>query len=232
MVAWLEPSRDREEVCVDPERIPDEAANRARAARRARSCVRRYCLHNRLERLVTLTFRDEDLPGDRAGVHRAVAEWVVRMRQSGTDIGPYVLVVERGSRGRRLHAHIVIGRYVAAATIASCWGLGWVDVRRLLPRRRTSDARKFDPSVYAAWYVSKYVSKAFSEEEDADWGRGSHRYEVAEGFQPPALEFEMTGAELEAWLVHAESSVSSFQLDDASGLWLAGFGTCAPTQPP
>jgi len=181
----------------------------ARANRRAKGSIRRYCLHSKLDRLITLTYDAENLPGTRQEAFNDARAFVRRMRHDGHDLGAYIVVVERGTRGGRLHVHLGVGRFIPAAAIASGWQRGWVDVRRLLPRNVAG--RRRAASELTAQYLAKYAAKSI--EEDTERATGEHRYEVAQGYQPPTVEGWMTPEQLEEVCAAADWSMSWLDLD-------------------
>jgi hypothetical protein len=161
---------------ADPER------SRAEAARRARSKVRRYCTANRLNRLGTLTYRGSGCH-DPKMLRAHVAAFFRALR---ADIGgvpfPYLWVAEWHKTDHGLHVHFAVGTFIARSKIEAAWDRGYVSIKRLsdLPVGSTSlhEARR------AAGYLSKYVTKSF-DPEAREHLAGLHRYEVAQGFQPP-----------------------------------------------
>lgn len=156
---------------------PDE--NRRRAARRARTQVRRYCVANRLRRLVTLTYAPPFCT-DHDQVVNDVAQFVRRLRKAlHVEAFPYVWVPELHKDGQRYHVHVVIDRFVPKAVVAECWGHGFVDVRQI----RNNGEGNGTAMRRVAGYVAKYVAKTYEDEAG-----GRHRYEVGQGFQPISLE--------------------------------------------
>lgn len=93
-------------------------------------------------------------------------------------------VPEWHKTGHGLHVHFAVGQYIPRGRIDAAWGHGFVHIKRLsdLPVGSTSlhEARR------AAGYLSKYVTKSF-EPGAAERIAGLHRYEVAQGFQPPVV---------------------------------------------
>ncbi|MCD2263960.1 hypothetical protein K3888_14765 [Dietzia aurantiaca] len=163
---------------ADPER------SRAEAARRARGKVRRYCTVHRLNRLGTLTYRGQGCH-DPAALRTHIGQFFRALRTStGRGAFPYVWVPEWHKTDHGMHAHFAIGQYTARHHIQTAWPHGFVHIKRLsdLPVGSTSltEAR------VAAGYLSKYVTKSFGEDELSRSMR-LHRYEVAQGFQPPAI---------------------------------------------
>jgi hypothetical protein len=140
--------------------------------------VRRYCAHNGLSRLWTLTYAGSgchdpaQLRTDLSGFFRGMRSVV------GAGALPYVWVPE-WHKTHGLHAHFALGRYVRKSLVRSTWGRGFVNARYLSDLPVGSGTR--EAARRAAGYLSKYVSKTF----DAPHLFGRHRYDVAQGFQPP-----------------------------------------------
>lgn len=171
---------------ADPERAAMEAG------RRARGRLRRYCAANRLNRLGTLTYAGDGCHD--AEVLRAhLGEFFRALRaRLGGDAFPYVWVPEWHKTGHGLHAHFAVGKFIKRSVIADAWGHGFVHIKLLsdLPVGSTSltEARR------AAGYLSKYVSKTFT--DPASRVLGLHRYDVAQGFQPQPM--HITGRSADA----------------------------------
>lgn len=174
---------------VAPGSAADPARARAEAARRAKKKVRLFCTHNRLNRLGTLTYAGAGCH-DPAQLREDVGSFFRALRDDlGRGSFPYVWVPEWHKTGHGLHVHFAVGAFIPRGRIQSAWGRGFVHIKRLsdLPVGSTTwrEAR------VAAGYLSKYVSKQFEQQaEDPDAREhllGLHRYEVAQGFQPPFL---------------------------------------------
>ncbi len=134
--------------------------NALRSQRRARVMVRRYCVANGIDRLVTLTFAPPFCT-DAKEFRGHVSRFIRRMRCYKGKSFPYVWVPELHGDGVRLHVHLVIGFYVPQKVLVGLWGHGIVDVRLFRargPEGPRSKARR------VAHYVSKYVGKAFEDE--------------------------------------------------------------------
>lgn len=170
--SWQEPAKRGGRG--DPER------SRAEAAKRARARLRRYCAANGLNRLGTLTYAPPGcheprwLRADLAGFFRSL-----RRRLGGQTLA-YVWVPEWHKTGHGLHAHFAVGRYVKRSLIEEAWGRGFVSIKLLSGLPVGSGAR--EEARLAGRYLGKYLGK----DADGDRGRGLHRYEVAQGFQPEA----------------------------------------------
>ena len=164
---------------ADPDRAREEAG------RRARTRLRRYCVENGLNRLVTLTYEGSGCH-DQRQIRQDVGVFVRSLRRSlGGKPLPYVWVPEWHKTDHGLHMHLALGRYVRRSLLKAAWdapGAGFVHIRLLgdLPvgAGRVGEARR------AAGYLGKYVTKSFGEEQRS---RSLKRYEVAEGFAPKVL---------------------------------------------
>ncbi len=136
---------------------------------------------NRLGVLWTLTYGEhQSTPGggspepvDRDQVKRDVQRFFKLLR---AEVGrlPYLWVIEWGSEGGRLHVHIALGRRVPHRVLWRLWGHGFVQFEQL--GTKGSALRR------AARYLAKYVTKVYES------GDGQHGYEVAQGYQPKAVE--------------------------------------------
>ena len=171
----------------DPQRAADEAARRARAK------VRRFCAANGLNRMGSLTYAPLDpsaqviLRGhivrcsDPRLVRAHVGEFFRSLRDSlGGKPLPYVWVPELHGDGVNFHIHFAVRRFIHWRLVCSTWGLGGVNMKLLgdLPvgSGTLGEARR------AAGYLSKYVTKQFTDPSTRPFGM--HRYDVAQGFQP------------------------------------------------
>lgn len=152
------------------------------AARRARSKVRLYCAEHRLNRLGTLTYRGEGQHDPKA-LRVDVGGFFRGLRRDVGRAFPYLWVPEWHPGGHGLHVHFAVGRFIAQGAIKRRWGRGHVHIKLLgdLPVGSGS----YGEARLAARYLSKYVSKSL---DDGGQPPGLHRYEVAEGFQPPSIE--------------------------------------------
>lgn len=151
--------------------------SREEAGRRARRQICRYCAHNRLNRLGTLTFATGC--HDRYHLRLLLADFFKQLRKEiGRDL-PYVWVPEWHSTDHGLHAHFAVGRYIKKTVIEAAWPDGFVHIKLLgdLPH----GSLDLDQSRVAAGHLSKYVSKGFFDDRHID---GLHRYDIAQGFTP------------------------------------------------
>jgi hypothetical protein len=158
---------------LDPDRSSSEAA------RRARTKVRRYTAANRLDRLVTLTYRGDGQHNEHALRHD-LGLFMRGLRNAlGGDPIPYVWVPEWHKSDHGLHAHVALGRFVRQSLIADVWDHGFVHIKRLA---RGETAGTLSAARRAARYLSKYIAKTFDHPRTARL----HRYEVGQGFLPRA----------------------------------------------
>lgn len=163
--------RSPRERLDDPQaREAAEEANRRRTARRATAKVRRAALLLGVDRLLTLTYRanEQDLRAALADLRR-----FVRLYAAQYPKFVYVAVHEKQERGA-LHFHLGVRGWIDVGYARACWRRvvgereGNIDVTH--PRRRK---KSVDPvGLMLAGYLSKYISKAFSQAR----ARYEHRY--------------------------------------------------------
>lgn len=144
------------------------AMNKERASRRAKTKVRRLCKHKGLSVMLTLTYRE--LMTDRARMARDFDVFMKRLRRAVPGV-EYVCVFELQKRGA-WHAHIAVPRilshYLRGGMLVRSYDLlrsmwrgvvgadnGNVDVSR--------NKRVARSSARLATYISKYISKTFSD---------------------------------------------------------------------
>jgi hypothetical protein len=181
--------RQAKRAWVPGQPAADPDRSKAEAARRARKKVRLYCAANRLNKLGTLTYGPPRC-SDPAQLRADLADFFRSLRRVlGGKPLPYVWVPERHKDGQHLHAHFALRRFVRKTVIASTWGHGFVDIKLLSDLPVGSGSR--EEARRAAGYLGKYVSKTF----DQPHLFGRHRYEVAQGFQPPVLHFTGHGSD-------------------------------------
>lgn len=161
-------------------------------ARRARVRIRRYCAANRLNRLGTLTYAEGCY--DQAQVRADVAAFFKQLRRAievkylpaeikPGDPFPYLWVPEWHPGGHGLHLHFAVGRYIPRRVIETSWGRGFITIKQL--NGLSTGSGPLEEARLAARYLAKYAAKDLDDELRRF---GLHRYEVAEGFQPVAVE--------------------------------------------
>ncbi len=183
--------REKEESEV--ERIPDVVRSRKEAQLRATKQVRRWCVHARLDRLVTLTIGERTDISDRERVATMVAKMFRKLRKVYPALR-YLYVLELHPGGHGYHCHAAVNLWIDPVALREAWGQGFVDVRRIKTKSRGSLAEQ---SRLAARYMAKYATKS----EDEGRSAGRHRYERSQGDPIPEfrIECDSWGA-AEAWL--------------------------------
>jgi hypothetical protein len=156
----------------DDERL---SKNRERANKRARVALRRYCVKNRLQKMLTLTYADSVV--DHRQVKDDVNALFVRWRSlKGDRAFPYAYVLELHPGGHGLHVHIAVPlHFIEKRWLEETWGHGFVNYRDpkfLRDRDKRECARRL------SGYLAKYVAKDLGTSHE----KHSHRYEVAQGF--------------------------------------------------
>lgn len=177
----------------DPDRIVDKARSRKESQRRSAVTLRRFVCHNRIDRLLTLTFAAETLISDRGSVVKKVQAFfrILRIKIPGIK---YVYTLELHPGGHGYHIHAGLDRWVSVETVRECWTHGFIDLRRITTKSRGS-AR--DQQRQCARYLAKYACKA----EDEGRESGGHRYERSQGDNPTEHRIECDSwAGAEAWL--------------------------------
>lgn len=156
----------------------------------------RFARANRLNRLLTLTYRDA--AADRAQVVGDLRNFYKRVAER-CGARPMVAVIERGrKRTRRLHVHLAFHGYLDLADVRWWWWHGNVHL---------GDGRscpyKAAPR-HLAGYLAKYVAKSTAEDAPEELERpfGSHRYLCTQGFKPEVTrEVFQSGDGGERWLL-------------------------------
>lgn len=147
---------------------PEDRAqrNRKRAARRARTRIRRLACANRMTYLWTLTYAVE--PGSRDEVVTDLGHFFKRLNRALGGRPARIAVIEKGSTNGRLHAHFLTNSRIPHAVLTSAWGHGYTFVRH--HGRGHSSARRV--AAYAAKYAGKDIAEGYS---------GRQSYLVSEG---------------------------------------------------
>jgi len=140
---------------------------RERAARRAKTQVRRWIMSQRLDYMLTLTYRENVEDRERAVADLSKFVELVRRHHKGD--WPWLAVPERQKRGA-WHFHIAVGGWQNVDLLRSIWGGivggGNIDVRTPRVGKRPRYGR-----LALAYYLSKYMTKDAGETEPGD-----HRY--------------------------------------------------------
>lgn len=212
---------------TDPERSAREAA------RRAGTTLRRYAVAHLLDRQMSLTYRDEDLPDDIDGVWAHVESFRRRLFAYIGERIPLVFVIERGEESGRLHVHGLVGRFIDQRALTRLWGHGhsWIDRIQGMPGMTKNTLRtvsKRERCRINAAYVSSYVKKGF----ERDHERNRKRYSTTKGMVPRRVQMravrwpaavdvalETAGAPISYWW--SSSSVEGWK---GPPVWVGYFG--------
>ncbi|MBO9687641.1 MAG: hypothetical protein J7598_13630 [Mitsuaria chitosanitabida] len=228
----LIPPEILDEVLAMREREAEERreANRERAARRAKTNVRRRIKAMGLDSMLTLTYRENQQ--DLGLVKRHMKEFVRRMRRVlGTREQPgvfsYVAAFERQSRGA-WHVHMAVHRLPKNLP----WGSGvkvksWNVVRAIWRSVVGELGGNIDESRRKSWtkrssgkiagYISKYMVKAFAEGDD--W---SNRYSASSIELPKPIVVRFKAYALAELVALAYDEVAGGPVECMT--WLDGFG--------
>ena len=208
-----------------------EADNAKRAARRAKTAVRRRCKGLGLDTLLTLTYHG--LQDDLGLAQGHLAQFIRRMRAAYRSIGLedfcHVGVFEPQKRGA-WHVHLAVHKLPAkllAANgvkvkswnviravwrkVAGDWG-GNIDVGRWKGQARKSAAK-------CAAYISKYVLKDWAEQSSH-----ARRYRWSTCALPNKQRLQFVGWELREMIA---AVAAEFALDGgrvAASMWLSPYG--------
>lgn len=193
------------------EAVDPVASLKSSLARSSRT-LRRWCTHNRVDRLVTLTFATE--PTLDAGWAHVEA---FRRRLTEAGYSQPAIVPQYGSKGGRLHFHCAWSGYVPKAVLESLWPHGWVDVRLIRQRgSKRVTMSKLGAARVVAGYLSGYLSEAAgsgvsepasAEHEDSETpevagpkrvAMNRRRYSIPIGTGPEVVQFVSLGL-FEAW---------------------------------
>jgi len=152
-----------------------DARNLLRANKRAIVALRRYCVRNELQKMLTLTYAVE--VWDRSAVKRDMNALFVRWRRlKGGNAFPYAYVLELHPSGHGLHVHVAVPlRYIDKHWLQETWGHGIVHYRDPKPLRERNSRER---SRRLSGYLAKYVSKDLSSDHVAY----EQRYSVAQNF--------------------------------------------------
>lgn len=213
----------------DPEAEFKEAANRKRAARRAKTVVRRRCKALGLDTLLTLTYRGLQL--DKALCELHLKLFLEKMRRAYRAIGrefAYVCCFEEQKRGA-WHVHLAVQRLPVELVASNGVKVKSFNIVRALWRavtgewggnidvsRRKGTARKSAAKVAA--YISKYVLKMFEEGDDH-----SKRYRWSKCDLPKPTVTEVRADSLGELMARV---VSDFACEDGrvpATVWLSRF---------
>jgi hypothetical protein len=155
--------------------LDQESNNLRRANQRAAKNCRQYCVKNRLTKMWTFTFTEEQW--DKTKVKRLMNDFLIRWRANyGGQPFPYLYVIELHPEGHGYHVHVAVpgSLFTDFYRLRRVWGHGRIRFDK--SKRQSGESR--DDSRRLAVYLAKYFSKAYGDEHQS----GEHRYEPAQGF--------------------------------------------------
>ena len=231
VIGWTELKKatpDEIELWTKPLTAEEEAekreANRKRAARRAKTRVRRLCKALGLDTMVTLTYRA--LVTDLALAKRHMKEFVRRIKRTLPGF-QYVAAFEPQKRGA-WHIHMAVHRIAPSFFIKGVRVKSY-DLVRAIWRSVTGELggtanvgkakpwKRYSPGRLAA-YLSKYMLKAFADGED--W---SNRYSGSSATAvPEVLKLRFRGETLASMVALVYDEVCIGMADTFT--WLSRFG--------
>lgn len=129
------------------------------SVRRARTQLRRWCTKHRVDRLLTLTFRNESLPADLDGGWALIESFRRAWNEAGFP--PISLVPEWGTKTGRFHFHGAFRGRVDIAAVQRLWAHGFVHISHHPVGKRPGESARARERRLAN-YVSTYVSKGGS----------------------------------------------------------------------
>lgn len=196
-VSWNTEYRPERKERAERGKSENLLENRKRTLSRAKQQVVRKILWNRVDHLLTLTYRDEVTDIEQARRDREMFCDQVQEKIPGWKyIGVYEVQPKRLKRtGVAVwHSHLAVEGWQQTDLLREIWrgivGEGNIHVRP--PRRR-----KGDPRLSVARYLGKYLTKAA--DEDSDWELNRKIYYHSKNMvDPPAERIEveyMGGAE-------------------------------------
>lgn len=217
---WFENNPDWA-VLTDAEEEEKRQKNRERAARRAKTRVRRLCKSMGLDALLTLTYRANVT--DSALSRKHLKEFVRRIRRVVSGFA-YVAAFEKQKRGA-WHIHLAVHALPRELQWSGCKVKSYSVVRAIWRsvtgdlggnidqsrRKRSSQSS----AAKIAGYLSKYMIKAF---EDGDaW---SNRFSASSHSLPVPVRVRLTGAALRDVIALAYVDAQ----DAPSSPWLSPYG--------
>jgi hypothetical protein len=198
-------------------------ANALRAARRAKTRVRRLVKSMGLDALLTLTYRANQ--DDRALCLKHLKEFVRRIRRVLPGFA-YVAALEQQQRGA-WHVHLAVHALPRAldwagvkvksySVVRAIWRSVTGELGGNIDQARRKRASQSRPAKLAA-YLSKYMLKAY--EDGDDW---SNRFSASSHQLPPAVRVRLQGAALRdvIALVYCDALGGGVQ----SSPWLSPYG--------
>lgn len=217
---WLQDNPDFDKL-TDEEEEEKRLRNRERAARRAKTKVRRLCKSMGLDALLTLTYRANVTDSSVARKH--LKEFVRRIRRVLPGFA-YVAAFERQKRGA-WHVHLAVHalprdlpwqgvKVKSYSVVRAIWRSVTGELGGNIDQSRRKRSSQSGPAKIAA-YLSKYMLKAFHDGEDH-----SNRFSASTHSLPAPVRVRLTGAALRdvIALVYVDAQGAN------SSPWLSPYG--------
>lgn len=203
-------------------RAEKEAANAERAARRAKTKVRRMCKVMGVDALLTLTYRANQTDLKLCKSH--MKEFVRRVRRVVPDF-VYVAAFERQTRGA-WHVHMAIHKLPfklawegvkvnSYSVVRAIWRRVVGDLGGNIDEARKKRYSRKSPAQMAS-YISKYMLKAY--EEGDKW---SNRYSASSCELPEAIRTRIKGQALQDLIAMVYQRIG--QSGKRTNFWLSDF---------
>lgn len=208
----------------DPSWIEErEHAHRERAARRAKTKVRRLCKAMGVDALLTLTYRENQQDLELTKKH--MKEFVRRVRRVVPGFA-YVAAFERQKRGA-WHVHMGIHalpfnlpwagvKVKSYSVIRAVWRAVVGDLGGNIDQARKKRYSRKTPAKMAS-YISKYILKAFEDGDDH-----SNRYSASACTLPPAVRMRFQSASMAELIALVYSEIGCE--GTLTSPWLSSFG--------
>jgi len=208
----------------DPDWLAErEQIHRERAARRAKTKVRRLCKAMGVDALLTLTYRENQQDLDTTKKH--MKEFVRRVRRLVPGFA-YVAAFERQKRGA-WHVHMGIHalpfnlpwagvKVKSYSVIRAVWRSVVGDLGGNIDQARKKRYSRKTPAKMAS-YISKYILKAFEDGEEH-----SNRYSASACTLPPAVRMRFQSASMAELIALVYSEMG--EPGTLTSPWLSSFG--------
>jgi hypothetical protein len=163
-----------------------------RSAHRAACTLRERIITGGLRRMLTLTHRENVLELE---VSRACVRRFLRLARAKWAGFKWAGAAERQKRGA-WHWHLAVNAYYDINIVRDLWR------RAAGPLFGNVNVKYFDSAVRGAFYLSKYLSKTFLEEDERP--RYGHHYVVARGLRVDVQRYLLLGTTQEDLLAFVE----------------------------
>jgi len=170
----------------------DVEYERVRSARRAGAALRERIITGGLRRMITFTHRENvtELEVSRACVRR-----FLRLARGKWEHFKWAGAAERQRRGA-WHWHLAVNAYYDINVVRDLWR------RAAGPLFGNVNVKAFDSASRGAFYLSKYLTKTFVEEDERP--RYGHHYVVARGLRVDVRQYLLLGTTQDDLLAFVE----------------------------